>query len=170
MLASPEIRAREHGVEPDPGAVRGGAVVGAHRDAHAGVEVAAQRLQAGHAPGAQVGGERAALVVDERRVDGRNDAVFGHLVEHVGLRLHREVGVDDAPAQVGVGVLRPDGVHELREDVDGLLHAQVAGRVDVGLPATVDGRAQLCLAHVVLHPVIPVVGLALDGLPVHERL
>ena len=38
----------------------------------------------------------------------------------------------------------------------------------MGFPATVDGRTQLRLAHVVLHPVVPVVGLALDALPVHE--
>ena len=38
----------------------------------------------------------------------------------------------------------------------------------MGFPAPVDGRTQLRFAHVVLHPVVPVVGLALDALPVHE--
>ena len=107
-------------------------------------------------------------MVDEGRVDGCDDAVFGHLLEDAGLLFHGQVGVDDAPAQIGVRVLGPDGVHQLREDVDRLLHAQIAGRVDVGFPAAVDGRAQLRLAHIVLHPVVAVVGLALDALPLHE--
>ena len=38
----------------------------------------------------------------------------------------------------------------------------------MGLPAPVDGGAQLCLAHIVLDPVVAVVRLAFDGLPVHE--
>ena len=74
------------------------------------------------------------------------------------------------PAQVCVRVLGPDGVHQLGVDVDRLLHAQVAGRVDVGLPAAVDRGAQLCFANVVLDPVVPVVGFALDVLPVKEGL